>query len=219
MGLIPEQADAPTGAEHRCRLGRPPQWIDPVPGLAGGQQVEAAGARLPRFDGARLDHYAAAAGDLCHAGIGLEADHGAAPGHEETGGDPRPATHIEHGPGPTGQQCVDQLDRILRPDPVVLLGHFAEGAGPPAVAVQCPFYGHRDPHLEQRRARAARTARAPPDDRRITRPPSPPPRRGGSSGRRPARRDGGWPRRTAGRWPATWRRRPSAAPHADCRCR
>ena len=122
MGLVPEQPDTPTGAEHRAAFDRARRRVDPVPGLAGGQEIEAAVARVPLLDRARLDPHAAAAGHCRHPRVGLEPEHVAAPGHEQAGHDPGAAPHVEHGPRLLGHEHVDQRGWVGRPDPVVALG-------------------------------------------------------------------------------------------------
>ena len=107
-----------------------------MPRLAGHDEVERATPRVPGLERGDLDAEAVASRDRGHPHVGLDAEHRAAAGREQTADLARAAPDIEDVVATLREEIVDQRCRVARTGPVVLLGVIPEGTRPATIVVQ-----------------------------------------------------------------------------------
>jgi hypothetical protein len=111
-----------------------------VPGRAGDDRVKLPASRIPGFQRCHLDLDPAAARELGHSRVGLDAEDRAARHPELPGLDARPAADIQDvSPRAGGDDPPHQGIGIGRAGAVVAFGIAAEGLGHPPVAMNLGY--------------------------------------------------------------------------------
>ncbi len=127
LARVPEDDQAASGPQRLRRLGRSGDRVHPVPGLPGDDGVELPARRFPGFERRRLGLESAAARDLDHPRVDVDAQHLAAGCLELSGHDAGAAADVEDvGDWARGDDPVHQGLWVGGPRPVVAFGVRAE---------------------------------------------------------------------------------------------